>query len=206
MKLRRSFLFALVVLMIFTGVSCGNNPSGDENTQISQGTEDAQETETETRIVIIDASDILTTVWEEYTERFDIMGGHFETAVIGMPAKYDLTQTVDLVQMYCVPENEVQTLDDAATMINLYNAGAFTAGAFHVSDVEQTQSFIEGIESQVSINQWHGEKPEKLLIIEIEEQYVVSVYGREVLVNEFKQKLLNIYSKMATVAVEQIIP
>ena len=203
---KKSNWLIIVGILMVSIVACGNNGTGD-NTEMIEPTEEVQETESEFQLEIIDGTDILTKIWDEYKieERFEIMGGHFDAGVIGLPAKYDLNQTTDLVQMYCVPEQYLSVVDDAATMIDLYNAARFTAGVFHVTDVEKMETFMQEIQIQVTSNTWHGEVPEKLLVIKIGEQYVVSVYGREALVDEFEQKLLEIYSKIANVVIEQTI-
>lgn len=202
---RYFFLMSLISMLVFS--ACGIQDSDKENTESTQRTEESQETESEFYREIADATEILTKTWDMYAQedRFKIMGGHFETAVVGLPAEYDLTQTRDLVQMYCVPEGQVENLDDAATMVDLYNAGRFMAGVYHVTDAEFVKDFGEGIQSQFLANEWHGEKPEKLLVMKIDEQYVVSVSGRASLVNGFKQKLEAVYQEMATVMIEENI-
>ena len=203
MSIRKILAYGLALTMLLVGTGCGN--SSVENTQESQVSEEIQETETEFHIEITDATEILTKTWEQYAveERFTIMGGHFETAVIDMPAKYDLTQTTDLALMYCVPESQITMIDDAATMIDLYNAGRFMAGAYHVTDADGVKDFAAGIQTQILENQWHGEKPEKLLIVNIDAQYVVAVCGRETLVDEYKQKLEAVYQEMVIVMVQE---
>lgn len=206
MKCKRYFLLiSLVSMLVFS--ACGMQDSEKENIESTQRTEESQETESEFYIEIADATEILTKAWDMYAkeDRFEIMGGHFETALIGLPAEYDLTQASDLVQMYCAPEGQVCNLDDVATMVDLYNSGRFMAGAFHLVDSEAVKDFAEGIQSQILENEWHGEKPEKLLVVKIDEQYVVSVSGRASLVNEFKQKLEAVYQEMVTVIIEENI-
>lgn len=186
-------------------IACGTNGVGSEHTEATRGTEAVIETESEFHIEILDAEDILLKTWAVYKseERFEIMGGHFSSALIGLPAKYDLEQSVDLVQMYCLPEKYLSVVDDVATMVDLFNAARFSVSVYHVTDVETIQSMAEDIKTQVRENEWHGETPEKLFIINIDDQYVVSVYGRERLVNEFKQKLESVYEKMTEVMVEE---
>ena len=203
MKLNKITIVILTVFLMFTCVACGNTETGLENTE-GLVTEDTQEKEPEFRVEIADAADILTKTWDVYKEeeRFEIMGGHFSSAQIGVPAKFDLAEAVDLELMYCVPEEAGKNIDDAATMIDFYNAGRFTAGAYHVADVANVESFIQAVETQVQENEWHGETPKKLLILKIDEQYVVCAYGREPLVNEFELNLKSIYQTMVTVEVE----
>lgn len=204
-KLGKITGYMVVLSMILLVAACGNDGNGNKNTESEQGTETVIETETELKIEILDAEDILVKTWDTYQEeeRFKIMGGHFSAGLIGLPAKYDLEQTADLELVYCFPNKHLSVVDDAATMIDLYNAARFTAGVYHVTDAENMQSMAEDIKTQVIENEWHGEKPEKLCIIKIDEQYIVSAYGRETLVNIFKQNLESVYLKITEVMVEE---
>ncbi len=204
-KVRNVLYMLVAVFVLFSCAACGK-------TQIID-TENSQETETEVIVEITDAVDILNKVWAQYemidtdgnvnNDRFDVMGGHYETAVMHAPGKYDLNKVEELEEMYCIPTDCILELDDAATMIDLYNAGRFTVTAVHVTNSENLQNIVEGIHSQVVSNQWHGEVPEKLLIFELDGEYAVVVYGRESLVNEFQKILKETYSKQAIVVVEQ---
>ena len=203
MKIKKYVLALPVIAMLIVSSACGN--SGVENTEVTQGSEIVQETESEFYIEIADAADILIKVWDTYAEeeRFDSMGGHFTAGAMGVPAKYDLAQTTDLVEMYCVPETYLQIIDDAATIIDFYNAARFTAGVYHVIEQEAIPSLVAEMKAQVANNEWHGEVPEKMMVIKVDEQYVVAVYGREELVNQFKQKLESVYQTMIEVLVEE---
>ena len=213
MIIKKGIFIVGVIGILCCVVGCGSSEVGKENTEVTQNSEILQETETESeteieiKIEIADAQDILRSTWYEYKtgELFKIMGGHFSSPLIGLPAKYDLTQTTDLMQMYCVPESHFSVIDDAATMVDFNNAARFTAGAYHVTDANNMQIMADDIKKQVVENQWHGEKPEKLLVLKIDEQYIVSVYGRENYVDLFKQKLESVYKKMIEVMVEEKI-
>ena len=202
---KRTFLILISGALIFLIGACGTQTGN--NSEVTEETQQTQETESEFYIEIADATEILTKTWDTYTEeeRFPIMGGHFESAVMDAPAKYDLTQTTDLTQMYCVPESQLEWIDDVATMIDFYNAGRFTATGIHFTKAEEVQTAVAEIKTQVIENQWHGETPEKLLILEIDEQYVITVYGREPLVDEFKQKIERIYQSMISILIEEAI-
>lgn len=212
MKLNKFWICIIATVVMLACVACGDTQTGNTNTEgssseVTENTEPTEEKEPEFYIEIANAEEILTKTWDVYTEetRFDIMGGHFYSAKIGVPAKYDLTETVDMEEMFCVPEIEGKKVDNAATMVDLFNAARFTAGAFHIKDGENVDEFIKAVKNQVYINQWHGETPKKLMIMKIDEQYVVSVFGREALVNEFKLNLESIYQTMVEVEVSEIL-
>lgn len=207
-KGRKALLFLFAGAMILGCVACGNSQTG--NTENSQ-----METESEKVIEIADANDILTKVWDTYedvdsdgnmyNDKFAVMGGHFASAVMDKPAKYDLTKTSDLALMYCVPETAISMIDDAATVVHLMKASTFTAGAYHVKDVANVQTIADGIKTQTLENQWLGGFPDELLIVKVDEQYVVSVYGTTEVVENFKEALSAVYGKQVSILVEEAI-
>lgn len=207
-KRRKALLFLLAGAMVLGCVACGNSQTG--NTGHSQ-----RETESEKETEIADANDILTKVWDTYedvdsdgnmyNDKFAVMGGHFDSAVMDKPAKYDLTKTSDLALMYCVPESAIAMIDDAATVVHLMKASTFTAGAYHVTDASDVQTVADGIQTQTLENQWLGGFPDELLIVKVDEQYVVSVYGTTEVVDYFKEALSAVYGKQVTILVEEAI-
>ena len=204
---RKGLLLLLTATMLLSCIACGSNQTGN--------TENNNETETEKKVEIADANDILTKVWDTYeiedtdgnmyNDRFALMGGHFDSAVMDMPAKYDLTKTGDLELMYCVPQDVIPMLDDAATMVHLMRASTFTAGAYHVTDVSNVKSVVEGIKTQTLGNQWLGGFPDRHIIAVIDEQYVVAAFGDEKVIENFEQALKEVFGKQAVVEVKEAI-
>lgn len=204
---RKSLLFLLTGLLLLSLVGCTKQPTSN--------TENGTETETEKKVEIADANDILRKVWDTYeaedtdgnmyNDRFAILGGHFQSAVINKPAKYDLTKASDLEVMYCVPQNVIPMIDDAATMVHLMKASTFTAGAYHVTDVSNVKSVVEGIKTQTLGNQWLGGFPDRHVIAVIDEQYVVAAYGNEKVVANFEQVLKELFGKQVVVEVKETI-
>jgi hypothetical protein len=204
---RKGLLLLLTATMLLSCIACGSNQTGN--------TENNKETETEKKVEIADANDISTKVWDTYeiedtdgnmyNDRFALMGGHFDSAVMDMPAKYDLTKTGDLELMYCVPQDVIPMLDDAATMVHLMRASTFTAGAYHVTDVSNVKSVVEGIKTQTLGNQWLGGFPDRHIIAVIDEQYVVAAFGDEKVIENFEQALKEVFGKQAVVEVKEAI-
>ncbi|MBP3677169.1 MAG: hypothetical protein J6I97_02360 [Agathobacter sp.] len=204
---RRVWVLLMAGVLMLSLCACGSNPAGNK--------ENTQETETEKEVEIADATDILTKVWNEYeavdtdgnmyNDRFDVMGGHFESAVMNMPAKYDLTKTSDLELMYCVPETVIPMIDDAGTIVHLMKASTFTAGAYHVTDVANVKTVVEGIKTQTLENQWLGGFPDKHLIAIVDGQYVVSAVGTEEVVDNFEDMLEEVFGKQVSIQVKEDI-
>lgn len=204
---RKSLLFLMTALMLLCLAGCAKQPTSN--------TESGKETETEKKVEIADANDILTKVWDTYetedtdgnmyNDRFAILGGHFQSAVINKPAKYDLTKVSDLEVMYCVPQNVSSMIDDAATMVHLMKASTFTAGAYHVTDASNVKDVVEGIKTQTLGNQWLGGFPDTHVIAVIDKQYVVAVFGNENVVANFEQVLKEVFGKQVVVEVKEAI-
>lgn len=208
--MKRLTVILLVTGLLFTYTACGNKQQTDAN-----ATEFETEMETEVMIPIADANNILNKVWDNYesvdtdgnmyNDKFSVMGGHFESAVMDMPGKYDLTQTSDLELMYCVPASVVSMIDDAATMVHLMKASTITVGAYHIADSANVQTVVEGIKQQTLGNQWLGGFPDDLVIVRIDDQYVVSIVGNAEVVDVFYEEMLEIYGKQVTVLVKESI-
>ena len=218
-KMSKKYLVLLCIgALLLSMISCGKSEKEDTQTsesQTQQATEDTPETETETRIEIADANDILTKIWDTYeiedsddniyNDKFEVMGGHFDSSVMDKPAKYDLTKTTDLELMYCVPQSTIEYMDDAATMVHFLRASVFTAGSYHVSDVAKVQTVADEIGQQMKSNQWLGGFPDEYLIALVDEQYVVAVLGVTEVVDNFETALKSIYGKQVTVLVNENI-
>ena len=222
MKYRRSLVLVCISVMMFALAACGNNSVEDtqketqsEQVESEQENTEPTETETEVKVEFETANDILTMVWEKYevadtdgnpyNDRFYLMGGHFESAVMDMPAAYDLTKTEDLELMFCVPADAIPMIDEAATMIHLMKATTFTGGAYHVADVANLATVVDGMKQQILANHWLDGFPDMYVIAVVDEQYVVSAIGDSQVVEHFISSLSEIFGKQVTVQVQENI-
>lgn len=193
----------LVVAMALPFVGCGENDGNVEN-----------EVENEVKVEITDANEILTKVWETYSESatedttFYIMGGNVESMVEGAPAVFDtsLEGAEDtLIYSYCIPEEVIAMTDDIATMRNSMMVNNFTCAALHMTDVANVDSAIAGIKDATLNNQWMCGFPEKLVIATIGEEYVVYAYGNGMVIDAFASAVQNVYGEAAVFTVEENI-
>lgn len=157
------------------------------------------------KVEVADAKELLTKVWDTYAEdeKFFAMGGHFEAPVDNAPGSYDVAKAEDLMISFCIPTDAVAMVDDAATIMHAMNANTFSAAAYHVTDVNNVQTIIDGIKEQTLNNQWMCGFPEKLIIVTVGEDYLVSAFGVADIVNNFSAKLTEVYGEAAVVAVEE---
>ena len=105
------------------------------------------------------------------------------------PGSFDVSDTESLSSLLIVPKGYVKQLDDAAGFLHAMNANTFTAGAFHIIDAKHTEDFIKGLKDAILGNQWMCGFPEKLLMFQINDDYVVSVFGNQGLIKVFQKKL-----------------
>lgn len=158
-------------------------------------------------VEIADAAEILTTVWNTYEEDelFPVFGGDSEHANMEAPATFDITNAEELAFSLTFPEDSVSKLDDAASMIHMMNANTFTAGAYHVANVVDLSNIVDGITETVTQKHWMCGFPEKLIVIQVSDDYLVSAYGNGEMIETFKTKLLSAYDGATEVLVDEPI-
>lgn len=154
------------------------------------------------------ATALLTAVWDTYGEddKFPAMGGGgSETAEVvnGAPGKYETGSTDMLDYSLGLPAASASKIDDAASLIHMMNANTFTCAAFHVAKSEDVTVVANSLKENILNRQWMCGFPDKLVVITVGD-YVVSLFGNEELVDNFKTKLTAVYQS-ATVAHEEAI-
>lgn len=201
--MKKLLVLLLVAVMTFTFVACGNAESGDNKE--TSGNEAA-------KVEIADANEILTKTWEEYKAsagqdlQFPIGGGYGDNMVMDAPAKFDVAaeDAKDmLIYSFCVPEETVGKIDDVATMMNMMMANNFTCGAYHVADAANVESVIADIKDATLNNQWMCGFPEKLIIVTVGDDYVVSAFGNGMVMDAFKTAITTVYGDAAVFSVEE---
>lgn len=152
------------------------------------------------------AVDALSAVWAQYSddESFAVVGGDYAAMVEGAPGSCDVSDAASLKSILVVPEQDAALIDDAASLVHAMNANTFTAGAFHLADAANADGFIGSYEDAVMGNQWMCGFPEKLVVANLGNGYIVTMFGNGDLVENFKGKLVACYPS-ADVAVEEVL-
>lgn len=205
--MKKLVAFLLAGLMGISCVACSSNTNN--NNQESTQENNKQE------VSIKDANEILTNVWNKfededtdgdmYNDKFAVIGGHFENPVDNAPGKYDVSKAEDLEFNLCVPQDAIAQIDDAASMIHMMNANTFTAGAFHVKEASDMNSFVDKVKERTLGNQWMCGFPDQLLIVTIGDNYVVSAFGNADTMKTFKTILMEEYADAVKVVVEEAL-
>lgn len=192
MKKLIAMLMALV--MVLSLCACGGNSATSGNDDSAPAVS-----------VAVSAEEILDTVWGTYAEDelFPVMGGNVETADWEGPASMDLANTEELSYLLYLPEDKIALVDDCANMLHAMNQNTFTAGCFHVADKANVQTVVDALKDSIMNAQWMCGFPEKLVIVTVGGDYVVSAFGNGELIDNFRAKLTAQYGEAAVVVVEE---
>lgn len=169
-----------------------------------------QEVPAETEAMNLPASplEILETVWGLYAEdeKFAICGGNIESNIMGAPGAYDMTYAENLTYSLLVPEDQIANVAEAASMIHMMNSNTFTCGAFKLAEGVSLEDFCAAMETSIQNNQWLCGFPDKLLIQNVMDEYVVVTYGKEEPMSTFAAHMEEAYPAPAvTTVVDAII-
>ena len=213
--MKKTVVFLLVTMMVFCCVACGGN---DNNTQTptesgnNTNTENNQEpnsseieSESGAQLQITDATEILTKAWEKYkeNEKFAVVGGHYSNYTDGAPAKYDITKVEDMEAVFCIPKESVALIDDAASLQHGMNVNNFSAMAYHITDSSKMQILIDDIKGMTMNNQWICGHPDRLIMITVGDEYLVTAFGNGEIVDNFLTKVLSLYNNVPELVVDE---
>lgn len=176
---------ALAMLLVLSLAACGSKNSGAGD--------------------VSDALTLLNTVWATYSEeeKFPVTGGDYDHPVDDAPGAFDISNADNMDYMLGFPGPSVANLVDAASLMHMMNANTFTCGAFHVTSKDDVETVASDLRDAIQSKQWMCGFPDKLVIFTYD-QYVVSLYGDEELVNTFRDKFTATYSD-STIAYDEAI-
>lgn len=177
---------ALAMLLVLSLAACGSKNSGTGD--------------------VSDALTLLNTVWATYSEeeKFPVTGGDYDHPVDDAPGAFDISNADNMDYMLGFPGPSVANLVDAASLMHMMNANTFTCGAFHVTSKDDVETVASDLRDAIQSKQWMCGFPDKLVIFTYD-QYVVSLYGDEELVNTFRDKFTATYSDSAIAYDEAIL-
>ena len=145
-----------------------------------------------------DALSILTAVWNAYSddEKFP--------AAEDAPISMDISNVDDISYLLTFPAEDAALIDGAASLTHMMNLNTFTCGAFHAVSAQDVTKLADDLHTAIADKQWMCGFPDKLVIVTLD-QYVISMYGHEDLINTFRDKLQAAYSSAAIAYEEAIV-
>ena len=191
-------ILGLSMILVLSMTACGKD-AGEGNTTADVTTEVAVE--------ITDSLEIFTTVWGTYgdDEKFAIAGGDYNNSVMDAPGKFNVADVESLDAMLGLPADAAAYIDDAASMMHMMNANTFTAGAYHVADPANQQTFCDSLKNNIMNRQWMCGFPDTLIVVSIGDSYVMSAFGNAEIIENFKTKLTTEYPVAAVVYEESLV-
>ena len=231
--MKKKFLMTIMAATLSLGlIACSNtDASSNEQTEIENSVEnedvspdieapvvdapvadtsdtEISETPTEGPVEIaISSIAILNDVWATYAEdeKPFIMGGDAANPVDGAPGNYALSDLDGINAMFHIEAENIGLVDEAASMVHAMNANTFTASAFHVTDETNVDAFVTGAKESIKSTQWMCGVPEKLVMITVDGDYVVSAFGTADVIDNFSSKVVNVYGEAAIIVVDEPI-
>lgn len=206
-KLAAIFLSAMLTLS-FTACGSNENSTGSDlsNTQNVSGIEESNNGSSQSSVK--SPLELLTTVWSSYEDdyKFPVAGGDMseENMTMDAPGKFSIEDTVALDTTLGFPEASVENIDDAASLVHMMNANTFTCGAFHLKNTEDADNISAAIKDNIMQRQWMCGFPDKLVIIKVDD-YIISFFGENEIVDTFKTKLTAVYTSAETMCDEPIV-
>ena len=186
--MKKFLTMLLALVMVLSLAACSSQKCGDVNGGFPAS-----------------ALDLLTAVWNAYpeSEKFSVVGGSLDNPVDNAPGAFPVDDADNLDYMLHFPADKSDLIDDAASLTHMMNANTFTCGAFHVTNKDDVETVASDLRDAIQSKQWMCGFPDKLVIFTYD-QYVVSLYGDEELVNTFRDKFTATYSD-STIAYDEAI-
>ena len=122
----------------------------------------------------------------------------------GQPGTVGLENASDVEYLLSIPASVVAMADDGASLFHMMNLNTFTCGAYRLKDAADVDSVAAAIKEYVMGKQWMCGFPDKLIVVSVD-NYLISCFGAEDLVNTFRDKLQAAYSGAVVITDEPIV-
>lgn len=190
--MKKKIALLLLTVMAISLVACGEKDTANNN----DAAKDGKQAES--------ALDVLQSTWETYEEenKFAAGGGDSQNMVMDEPGKFDAANTEELNGTLGFPADSAGKIDDAASLMHMMNANTFTAGAYHVTNADDVQGVADALKESIMNRQWLCGFPETLIIVKVNDNYLVSAFGNGEIIETFRTKLTGVYAD-ATVVYEE---
>lgn len=174
--MKKFVMLTMAALMFFSLAGCGGKRE-------NQGGGESQ---------YADSLEILNQIVKAYgeDELFAMYGGDQENAVMDAPGKFDISKTDELENVLGFPADQIANIEDGASMVHMMNANTFTSGAYRLKEGNDMNAFADSVKSCVLAKQWICGQPDTLIIIKVDDRYVITAYGESGIIETFKKNTL----------------
>ena len=209
--MKKKIALLLLTTMAISLVGCGekdtteNNDTVVEDSIVDDTTDNTDDTDSTDDVVSTEGAEgVLNAIWATYEEEnmFAAGGGDSQNMVMDGPGKFDATNTEELDVTLGFPTDYVDKIDDAASLMHMMNANTFTGGVFHVTNADDVSAVCDALKENIMNRQWMCGFPETLIIVTVDDNYVISAFGNGQIIETFKNKISGVYED-ATVVYEE---
>ena len=139
--------------------------------------------------------DLLNKVYGLFSEdeQFPVFGGSVDNAVDNAAGKFNISNADEAERFLCYPAGEIAKIDSAASLTHMMNQNTFTAAAYHITGGADAAALADGINKTFQARHWMCGFPDKIVVASADD-YLISVYGNEDLVDIFVKHLSEAYS------------
>ena len=183
-KIISLLLAAVLTGTMFAGCTRNKTDNNDNNSNNGNNTATAKS-----------ALEVLQTVWDKFNEneKFPVYGGSGDDMVDGNPGQCSIRDTDGLCNNLLVPEEQLASIDQAASIVNGMMVNNFTCGAYRLKDGADETAFARGLRDAFKNNQWLCGTPEQLLVAVIDGRYVLAAFGLNDVLALLQTKLQDAY-------------
>lgn len=215
--MKKKIALLLLTVMTISLVGCGEKDTtngNDDAVNDGQVVEDNVSGDTQTDDATNDdnanaetaegAVGILQTIWASYEEenKFAAGGGDSHNMVMDEPGAFDITNTEELDATLGFPTDYADKIDDVASLMHMMNANTFTGGVYHVTNADDVTAVADALKENIMNRQWMCGFPETLIIVVVDDNYVISAFGNGEIIETFKNKTTGTFEN-ATVVYEE---
>lgn len=212
MKKIATILTALALMLSFA--ACGKTDKKPDSTSDASQTENTTvttEPTTDTSASETDAASdpktLLDAIWNNYKEddKFPAAGGDYDEVnmVDGAPGNVGLADADSVEHLTGFPAASIGEIDAAASLFHMMNGNSFTCGAYRVKEGTDVDALAQSIRDAIQGRRWMCGFPDKIVIATVD-NYIVSVFGLEDLVDNFRDTMLAVYPATSVVFDEPI--
>lgn len=198
---------ALLICMVFTGCRSSQpqdttgstvpsitqtQPSGTTQTQPSGTTQPAGNQ--------AGSRQILENIWTKYAddERFAVYGGTVDNSVSDGPGDLDMTNVEELTTAYLLPREQVEAMEEGASMVHMMNNNIFTSAVFKLTATADEKSLVEAWRDNIQQNRWICGQPDRLLMVKVDDSHILMAFGSNEAMTTFQGKVSAIYADAQT--------
>jgi len=139
---------------------------------------------------------VLKSIWSIYgdDEKFAIIGGNMEAGIMDVPGVWDMEYKDGLTTTLLIPAEQLDNVTEAATMVHMMNTNTFSGGIVKLAEGADVAAFAQAVRDAIQNNQWLCGMPEKLMISNLDNGFVLIAYGLNDAMSVFEGKVATMYA------------